>query len=88
MYQHRALPAGLGFALPFRLRLGSLLVPGLPAVGDLGQQGPDSFDVGITPKAHLNSCQARKGWERNFLGCDISVKCGEMQAQLPSYFAG
>jgi hypothetical protein len=53
----------LRFGLASRLLLTSFLVPGLSAVGDLRQQGPDPLNIFLTPGSYLvptdNLCLGR-----------------------------
>lgn len=51
-----------------------LAVPGLPAVGDLRQQGPDSFDVFLCPAVQTGAADRHNFWSRYFFLGDVSAK--------------
>lgn len=79
---HRALPAWLSFRLAGSLAL--LLVPGLPAIGDIRQQGPDFLNVLLRPRPHVPVANSLSLWCWHFLGFYVSVETGNGDSQFLS----
>lgn len=74
----------LRFALPFRLRLAFLLIPGLPAVLDLRQQGPDLLYIAFTPKTNPHPADHCRLGRWNLLGLDVASQSRHSYTQFSS----
>lgn len=59
-----------------------LLIPGLSSIGDLRQQGPDSFNVFLTPQANPHCPDELRFRCRNLSGLDIARQSGHTDSQL------
>lgn len=59
-----------------------LLIPGLPAIGDLGQQGPDPLDVFFTPKPDTHSAYHDCFRRRNLPSLNVAGKSCHADAKL------
>jgi len=79
---HRTLPVWLSLGPSPGLLLALFLIAGLPAISNLGQQGPNLFDLLFTPKAYPNVAHFHHRRERNLLIGDVTIDASEADAQL------
>ena len=79
MLTHRALPVGYRVTSSFFL---VLLVSVFPAICDLWQKKPNSFDILIVPKSGLNSAQCHDWRKRNLVIRDVTIQTRVADSKL------
>lgn len=63
------------------------LMPRLPPIRDLRQQGSDSFNIGVTPKTSADAADFDEQRNRNFLISNVAVHAGKANSQSLSRLA-